>query len=192
MLNPTPADFDENHNPWRTLSSEVKYQNPWISVREDQVLNPSGGPGIYGVVTMKNKALGIVPVDAEGNTWLVGQYRYPLNEYSWEIPMGGGPVALDILESARRELREETGLTARRWTRIARLHTSNSVTDEEGFVFLAEDLEPGETEPEETEDLRLWKLPLAEAIRMVMDDRITDGVSVAGLLKAEKVLAGRK
>lgn len=191
MVNSVPENFDEKYNPWRTLSTEVKYQNPWISVREDQVLNPGGGRGIYGVVTMKNKALGIVPVDAQGNTWLVGQYRYPLNEYSWEIPMGGGPVELDILESAQRELREETGLTARRWTRIARLHTSNSVTDEEGFVYLAEDLEPGQTEPEETEDLRLWKLPLAEAVRMVMDDRITDGVSVAGLLKAEKVLAAR-
>ena len=189
-LSPEP-NFDETHNPWRTLSTEVKYHNPWISVREDQVLNPGGGQGIYGVVSMKNKALGIVPVDAEGNTWLVGQYRYPLNEYSWEIPMGGGLLEHDILESAQRELKEETGLTAARWTRIARLHTSNSVTDEEGFVYLAEDLTAGEVEPEETEDLRLWKLPLAEAIRMVMDDRITDGVSVAGLLKAEKVLQSR-
>ena len=190
-LSPPPI-IDESHNPWQTQSSDVKYQNPWISVREDVVLNPGGGQGIYGVVTMKNKALGIVPVDAEGNTWLVGQYRYPLSEYSWEIPMGGGPVELDILESAQRELREETGLMATRWTRIARLHTSNSVTDEEGFVFLAEGLTMGEVEPEETEDLRLWKLPLAEAVRMVMDDRITDSVSVAGLLKAEKVLAGRQ
>ena len=189
-LSPEP-NFDETHNPWRTLSTEVKYHNPWISVREDQVLNPGGGRGIYGVVSMKNKALGIVPVDADGNTWLVGQYRYPLNEYSWEIPMGGGLLEHDILESAQRELKEETGLTAARWTRIARLHTSNSVTDEEGFVYLAEDLTAGEVEPEETEDLRLWKLPLAEAIRMVMDDRITDGVSVAGLLKAEKVLQSR-
>ena len=185
------SNFDETHNPWRTLSTEVKYHNPWISVREDQVLHPGGGRGIYGVVSMKNKALGIVPVDADGNTWLVGQYRYPLNEYSWEIPMGGGLLEHDILESAQRELKEETGLTAARWTRIARLHTSNSVTDEEGFVYLAEDLTAGEVEPEETEDLRLWKLPLAEAIRMVMDDRITDGVSVAGLLKAEKVLQSR-
>jgi 8-oxo-dGTP pyrophosphatase MutT (NUDIX family) len=175
---------DETHNPWQTLSTELKYQNPWISVREDQVINPKGGRGIYGVVSMKNKALGIIPVDAEGNTWLVGQYRYALNEYCWEIPMGGGPVELDILESAQRELREETGLTARRWTRIARLHPSNSVTDEEGFVFLAEDLEPGETEPEETEELHLWKLPLAEAVQMALDNRITDAISVAGLLKA--------
>jgi 8-oxo-dGTP pyrophosphatase MutT (NUDIX family) len=183
--------IDENHNPWQVLSTEVKYHNPWISVREDQVVNPGGGRGIYGVVTMKNRALGIVPLDADGNTWLVGQYRYPLNEYSWEIPMGGGPVELDTLESAKRELREETGLLANRWTNIARLHTSNSVTDEEGFVFLAEDLEQGEVEPEETEDLRLWKLPLAEAVQMVMNNQITDAVSVAGLLKAEKVLASR-
>ncbi|WP_375417087.1 NUDIX domain-containing protein [uncultured Hymenobacter sp.] len=188
---PTPPLLDETHNPWQTLHTEVKYQNPWISVREDQVLNPGGGPGIYGVVSMKNKALGIIPVDNEGNTWLVGQYRYPLNEYSWEIPMGGGPVELDILESARRELKEETGLLARRWTHLARLHTSNSVTDEEGFVFLAEDLEQTAAEPEETEDLRLWKLPLAEAVRMALDDRITDAISVAGLLKADRVLADR-
>ena len=169
----------------------MKYQNPWISVRQDEVLNPKGRPGIYGVVSMKNKAIGIVPVDAEGNTWLVGQYRYTLGEYSWEIPMGGGPVELDVLESAQRELREETGLVAARWTRIARLHTSNSVTDEEGFVFLAEDLTQAEWEPEETEDLRLWKLPLTQAVALALDDTITDAISVAGLLKAERVLAGR-
>jgi 8-oxo-dGTP pyrophosphatase MutT (NUDIX family) len=188
---PSAPAVDETHNPWQTLSTEVKYHNPWISVREDQVLNPGGGRGIYGVVSMKNKALGIVPVDTEGNTWLVGQYRYPLNEYSWEIPMGGGLIEHDILASAQRELKEETGLVAARWTRIARLHTSNSVTDEEGFVFLAEELSQGDVEPEETEDLRLWKLPLAEAVRMAMDDRITDGISVAGLLKAERILAER-
>ena len=106
--------------------------------------------------------------------------------------MGGGPVELDILESARRELREETGLLAGRWTRIARLHTSNSVTDEEGFVFLGEDLTQADWEPEETEDLRLWKLPLAQAVAMAMADEITDVISVAGLLKAEKVLAERE
>ncbi|GAA4375397.1 NUDIX hydrolase [Hymenobacter koreensis] len=184
-------NVDETRNPWQVLGSEIKYQNPWISVREDQVINPGGGRGIYGVVSMKNKALGIVPVDEHGNTWLVGQYRYPLNEYSWEIPMGGGLIGIDIQESAERELQEETGLLARRWTNIARLHTSNSVTDEEGFVFLAEDLEQGELAPEETEELHLWKLPLSQAVEMVMSNRITDAISVAGLLKAERVLASR-
>ncbi|RZK35414.1 MAG: NUDIX hydrolase [Hymenobacter sp.] len=186
-----PTDFDPLHNPWQTLSTEDIYHNPWIRVRQDKIINPKGGAGIYGVVSMKNKAIGIVPLDEAGNTWLVGQYRYTLNEYTWEIPMGGGPVELDVLESAQRELREETGLTADRWTRIARLHTSNSVTDEEGFVFLAENLTQGEWEPEESEDLRVWKLPLAQAVAMVMRDEITDAISVAGLLKAEKFLAGR-
>ena len=187
-----PTDFDPAQNPWQTLSTEPKYQNPWIKVREDQVRNPKGGAGIYGVVSMQNKAIGIVPVDADGNTWLVGQYRYTLNEYSWEIPMGGGLLDVDTVESAQRELREETGLLAARWTRISRLHTSNSVTDEEGFVFLAEDLTQADWEPEETEDLRLWKLPLSQAIELVMSDKITDAISVAGLLKAEKILAARR
>lgn len=178
---------DYTRNPWKTLSTTPIYSNPWISVREDKVINPKGGPGIYGVVSFKNKAIGIIPVDKDLNTWLVGQYRYSLNEYCWEIPMGGGPIGIDILLSAQRELKEETGLTAAKWTNIARIHTSNSVTDEEGFVFLAEDLTHGETEEEETEELKLWKLPLAEAVAMVMDDRITDAISVGGLLKAARI-----
>lgn len=177
-----------NKNPWTSLSSRDIYDNPWIHVREEQVLNPKGGKGIYGVVSFKNKAIGIIPLDKDGNTWLIGQYRYPLNEYSWEIPMGGGPLAIDKLESAKRELKEETGFTAEKWTLIARIHTSNSVTDEEGWVYLAEELEEGETEFEETEDLRIWKLPLTEAIEMVMQNRITDSLSVGGLLKAARIL----
>ncbi len=187
-----PSDFDPQHNPWQTLSTALKYENPWISVREDQVLNPRGGPGIYGVVSMRNKAIGIVPLDEQGNTWLVGQYRYTLNEYCWEIPMGGGVIGVAPVESAQRELREETGLLAARWTHLARLHTSNSVTDEEGFVFLAQGLTQTAWEPEETEDLRLWKLPLTQAVDLVMKDVITDAISVAGLLKAERILAGKR
>ena len=175
-------------NPWTTLSSAPIYENPWLSVREDQVLNPKGGRGIYGVVSFKNLAIGIVPVDADGNTYLVGQYRYPLREYSWEIPEGGGPLGVDALESAKRELKEETGFTAATWTNIGRIHTSNSVTNEEGYIFLAQDLTPGETEPEETEDLVIKKLPLTEAVEMVMAGEITDSLSIAGLLKAEKLL----
>jgi 8-oxo-dGTP pyrophosphatase MutT (NUDIX family) len=179
--------MEKHPNPWKTLSTRPLYDNPWISVREDQVINPKGGKGIYGVVHFKNKAIGIIPVDEEGYTWLVGQYRYALEEYCWEIPMGGGPLAIDILESAKRELKEETGFTAARWTMIARIHTSNSVTDEEGFVFLAEDLTPGETAPEETEELTIRKVHLREAVAMVMDNRITDSISVGGILKAARL-----
>ncbi|WP_161888817.1 NUDIX domain-containing protein [Pontibacter russatus] len=180
--------IDENHNPWTTLSTSHIYQNPWISVREDQVLNPKGGEGIYGVVSMKNKAIGIIPIDDEGYTYLVGQYRYPLNEYSWEIPMGGGLIENDLLESAKRELKEETGFTAARWTNIARLHTSNSVTDEEGFVFLAQELTAGETAFEETEELHIRRVKFTEAVEMAMSNKITDAISVAGLLKAALLL----
>ena len=179
---------EEVKNPWQTLATKAIYKNPWISVREDQVINPKGGKGIYGVVSFKNKALGIIPIDEEMNTWLVGQYRYALNEYSWEIPMGGGLLENDILESAKRELKEETGFTAAKWTKICRLHTSNSVTDEEGFVYLAQELTAGETEFEETEDLKIWKLPFKEAVEMVMRDEITDAISVAGILKAARLL----
>jgi 8-oxo-dGTP pyrophosphatase MutT (NUDIX family) len=170
-------------NPWTTLSGEEKYDNRWINVTEYQVINPGGGRGIYGKVHFKNKAIGVIPVDSEGNTWLVGQFRYTLNEFHWEIPEGGAPLTESPLEAAKRELKEETGLTAKKWSQIARLHTSNSVTDEEGFVFLAEDVELGENELEETEaDLKVLKLPIKKAIDMVKRGEITDSMSMIGLL----------
>ncbi len=152
---------------------------------EDQVRNPQGGPGIYGRVLFKNRAIGIVPLDGKGNTWLVGQYRYVLDQYSWEIPMGGAPLEEDILEAAKRELAEETGLRAGQWTPLTTIHLSNSVCDEVGHAFLAEDLTQGDTQFEETEKIEIQKLPLDEAVEMAMDGRITDSLSVAALLKLQ-------
>lgn len=174
-------------NPWKILSEAEIYQNPWIGVTEYKVINPSGNEGIYGKVHFKNKALGIVPIDEEGYTWLVGQYRFTLEEYSWEIPMGGGLIGKSILDSAKRELKEETGLTAKKWTEIMRIHTSNSATDEEGFIYIAEELTPGNTEFEDTEQLELRKVKLSEAIDMVMSGEITDAISIAGLLKVARM-----
>ena len=173
----------EIKNPWTTLSGEEKYNNPWINVTEYQVINPSGGPGIYGKVHFKNKAIGVIPVDNDGNTWLVGQFRYTLNEFCWEIPEGGGHLDGDPLEAAKRELKEETGFTANKWSMLTRLHTSNSVTDEEGFLFLAEDLVAGESQLEETEaDLEVKKVSLKEALEMIGRGEITDSMSLIGLL----------
>lgn len=178
----------KTHNPWITKKTNEIYQNPWIRVEEHEIINPAGNDGIYGTIHFKNKAMAIIPIDQERNTWLVGQYRYPLDQYSWEVPMGGGPIGEDLLKSAKRELKEETGLTAQKWTEIMKIHTSNSVTDEEGIVYLAEDLTQGESEFEETEILHIRKLPFAEVLEMVMNGSITDGISIAGILKAARIL----
>jgi 8-oxo-dGTP pyrophosphatase MutT (NUDIX family) len=178
----------EIKNPWTTLSGEVKYDNPWITITEYQVINPGGGRGIYGKVHFKNKAIGIIPIDNENNTWLVGQYRYTLSEWAWEIPEGGAPMGQSPVDAAHRELLEETGLKASEMKQIMRLHTSNSVTDEEGFIFLAEGLEQGDSQPEESEaDMKVWKLPLRDAVQMVIDGKITDSMSVMGLLMVARM-----
>lgn len=170
-------------NKWTKLDSQTVYENPWIEVQHHEVINPSGGKGIYGQVNFKNLAIGIVPLDKEGNTYLVGQHRFPIDEYSWEIPEGGCPHDEDILDCAKRELLEETGLRAEKWTQISKIHTSNSVCNETGFIFLAEELTQGEAEPEETEDLVVRKVSLEEAFQMVMRNEITDSLSIAGILK---------
>lgn len=177
-------------NPWKTCAVRDVYDNAWIRVTEHQVINPSGGKGLYGVVGFKNLAIGIVPLDEHDNTWLVGQYRYTLDAYSWEIPMGGSPVDTDPLAGAKRELREETGLSAERWTEIMRLHTSNCVTDELGIVYIARGLSLGNPQFDETELLDIRKIGMKEAVAMVMNGEITDALSVAGLLKAEYLRLG--
>lgn len=171
-------------NPWTMLSSRSVYRNPWIHVREDQVRNPSGGRGIYGVVEYQNRAVGVIPVDTDGHTWLVGQYRYTHDRYEWEIPEGGCPAGEELLECARRELREETGLVAARYELLlGELQLSNSTSDERAWLYVAEGLTQQNADPEETEALELWRLPLAEAVAMAADGRIRDAMSVAGLLR---------
>ncbi len=173
----------QDNNPWKTLSSNPIYENPWISLTEHQVINPGGGKGIYGEVHFKNLAIGIIPIDDHNNTWLVGQYRYPLKKYSWEIPEGGCPEGTDPLESAKRELLEETGIIANSWVEIQRIHLSNSVSDELGIIYLAKELSFGESSPEESEELSVKKLPFEDAFQMVMNGEITDSLSVAAILK---------
>lgn len=170
--------------PWRRLQVQPVYDNPWISVTHEQVITPAGTAGIYGVVHFKSRAIGIIPIDEQGYTWLVRQFRYTLQQHLWEIPMGGGALNDDPLLAAQRELAEETGLRAAQWQEIMRIYVSKSVTDEEGVVFVARGLSVGATQLEHTEaDLEVLRLPLSEAIQWVLDGKITDVISCAGLLK---------
>ena len=164
------------------------FENPWFTVREDHVINPGGGENLYGNIHFKNRAVAILPLAKDGSTWLVGQDRYTLGEYSWELPMGGAPLDEAPLAAAARELQEETGLTAGDWQEYMRLHTSNSVTDEVGIVFVARALNEGKQALEETENIELRRLPLTEAIAMAEKGEITDAISVAALLKAREFI----
>ena len=176
---------DDTPNPWETKSSKSVYENNWIEVSHREVLTPSGTNGIYGKVHFKNVAIGIIPLDKEGNTWIVGQYRYTLNQYSWEIVEGGGALNEPLLDAAKRELLEETGITASTWTPVLEMHLSNSVSDEYGVAFLASDLRFGVAEPEETEQLQVRKLPFEEVYQMAMRGEITDALSLAAIFKVK-------
>lgn len=168
---------------WKKLSSRAVWENDWMQVFEDDVINPGGGRNLYGYVHFKNRAVAIIPLDDDDNTWLVGQQRYTLGAWSWELPMGGAPLDEAPIDAARRELKEETGLTATDWSELMQLHPSNSITDEFAIVYVAKGLLEGETEFEETEDLEVRKLPLSQAIAMVKAGEITDAISVAALLR---------
>jgi len=175
-------------NPWKILAEKLVYDNKWIRLTEYDVLNPKGGKGIYGKIHFKNIAIGIVVLDEALNTYLVGQYRFALDEYSWEIPEGGGPLGELPLDAAKRELLEETGLVAQEWTQLLKLHLSNSVSDEYSVIFLARHLEQHAPMPDDTEQLVIKKLPFEEAWQMVEDGRITDVMSVAAIQKVNRML----
>ena len=176
---------------WLELDREAKYSNPWIELRHSNVAFPNGGKGIYGKVHFKNLAIGILAITAKDEIFLVGQERFPFDgAYSWEIIEGGGPLADDPLESAKRELKEETGLVAQNWTLIQEMHLSNSVSDEKSMVYLASDLEQFEAQPEESEKLQVKKIPFAEALQMVLKGDIKDSISVAAILRYELLKRG--
>jgi 8-oxo-dGTP pyrophosphatase MutT (NUDIX family) len=179
---------DDPVNPWKTLSTELVHESPWISVTKHDVLNPSGNPGTYSVVHFKNLAIGVLPLDKNLNTWLVGQFRYPINRYSWEIPEGGGKLDVDPLDSAKRELKEETGIIASKWTKIQEMHLSNSASDEFCILYLAQNLEFKESEPEDTEQLEIRKVPFEALYQMVINGEITDSLTVTAALKVKLMM----
>jgi 8-oxo-dGTP pyrophosphatase MutT (NUDIX family) len=176
-------DMKEAKNPWTVVSRATAYENSWIRVEHNDVLNPAGKPGVYGVVHFKNHAIGVVPIDEDGSVILVGQYRFPHAVYSWEIPEGGGPAGATILESAQRELHEECGVTARNWLEIVGMDLSNSVTNEKGTAYLAWDLSHGPAQPEDEEQLHVIRVPFREALGRVKRGEIRDSLSVAAILR---------
>lgn len=178
----------EERGPWKTLSVEERYSTPWISVSHHEVLDPSGTPGIYGVVHFKNLAVGVIPLDDDLNTWIVGQYRYPIDTYSWEIPEGGGRRDRPALESAKRELREEVGIEAERWTTILEMDLSNSASDEVAILYVAQGLTFFEPEPDHNEELAMRKLPFEELYAMVTSGEVRDSLTVAAVLRVKLML----
>jgi 8-oxo-dGTP pyrophosphatase MutT (NUDIX family) len=167
--------------PWQRRARRVAYENPWLTVWHDDVIRPDGSPGVYGVVHFASLAVGIVALDAQDRVLLVGQHRYPLDSYSWEVPEGGVPPDEDPLDGARRELREETGVVASGWRELARFHLSNSVTDEVGVLFLATGLTLESAAPEATEELDVRWAPFEDALAMTLDGRITDAIAIMGI-----------
>lgn len=170
-------------NPWTRVSARTVYENPWIRVEDHVVVEPGGQPGQYGKVCFKSNAIAVLPLDSDGYTTLVGQYRYTLDEYSWELPMGGTHPDETPQQAGERELREETGLIAANWRQLMRIHTSNSVTDEVGYVFLATDLKQDSAAPDSTEQLQIRRIPLQEAHERAISGAITDAMTIAAILR---------
>ena len=163
------------NGPWTIHSTHTAFENPWVRIETNDVFHPDGSPGTYGVVRYANLAIGVLPVDQTGHTWLVGQHRFPFDAYSWELPEGGGPKGEDPKQSAARELAEETGLRASSWLEIGQWHLSNSVTDERAIGYIAWGLEKGEARPEPSEDLKIERVPVAELVERCISGEITDG-----------------
>lgn len=178
----------KKRGPWTTLSERPAYETPWISVAHHEVIDPGGKQGVYGVIHFKNIAVGVVPLDDELNTWIVGQYRYPLEAYSWEIPEGGGKRDVPAVESAKRELREEAGIEATQWTEILQMDLSNSASDEQAVIFVAQGLSFHDPEPDHDEELEQRKLPFAELYEMVRRGEVRDSLTVAAVLKVQLML----
>ena len=169
---------------WSVRSARTAYENPWLILRHYETVAPTGNPAIYGVVSYKNLAIAILPLHENGDVTLIGQHRMPLADYTWEIPEGGGPIGIDPLESAQRELREEAGLVAAEWRQVLRFQLSNSISDERGFGFIATGLEAAEAEPDETEALQIARAPFREVLGLVTAGEITDAMTVAMILRA--------
>lgn len=181
-----PAWLRAHGSPWKRIAERPVFENPWIKVTEHDALAPTGRPAHYGVVSFKNLAIAVLPIHDDGAIILVGQNRFALADYSWELPEGGSPLAEDPLEGAKRELAEETGLVAAHWQEVLRAQLSNSVTDERAIGYIATGLASGghAHEADETEDLAMVRVPFREALEAALAGHIQDMLTLAMLLRA--------
>mgnify|MGYP005989830823 FL=1 len=177
-----------NKNPWKTLSSAQIYESPWITLQVDDVINPAGKKSTYSITKFKKLAVGVLPIDQDGFTYIVGQWRYPFEKYTWEIPEGGGDFGVDPQISGARELKEETGIEANKWEKIVEMDMSNSATNEVAHIYLATELTFGAAHPDEDEEIELKKIHFDDFYKMVIDGEITDSLSVAAALKYKLML----
>ncbi len=169
---------------WTGGEGAVRFANPWLELIEYDATAPTGHRTRYGVVRFKNLAVGVLPLFEDGTVVLVGQQRFPLMNYSWEMPEGGSPAGEDPLEGAQRELAEEAGLKARSWTKILDLEMSNSVTDERGVCYLARELTACAKAPDQTEDLAVARVPFRDLLAAVIAGEVRDSLTVAATLRA--------
>lgn len=184
MQNDIENDWPDDENPWRVTGVSTPFSNAWLTIESSEVIHPDGKPGIYSVVRIRRLAVGVLPIDDDGYVHLVGQWRFPLGRYSWEMPEGGGELGEDAIECARRELAEETGFSAGAYQQILELDLSNSLTDERAVLFLATNLTPGEAHPEGTEVLQRRRAHFSDVLTRVVDGRIRDAMTVAAVLRA--------
>jgi ADP-ribose pyrophosphatase len=177
-------EAETENDPFVTLSSQIAYQNGWIKVEHQEVLRPDGSPGIYGIVRFVHRAVGVLPIDEEGCVWLVGQYRRPLEAWSWEMPEGGVPLGEDLEAGARRELQEETGLLAQTLAKVLEMDLSNSVSDEVATCYIAYGLRQGPAAPECTEVLKIKRMHFQDVLAEVGAGHIRDAMTVATIYRA--------
>jgi ADP-ribose pyrophosphatase len=180
--------LEEIKSPWKVLNSQEVYTSPWIKVTKHDVLDPSSTKGTYSVVHFKHYAIGVLPLDDDYNTWIVGQYRFPLERFTWEIPEGGGDLDQSPLTSAKRELSEEVGISADKWTKIQEFDTSNASTDEKAIIYVAQNLNFHESHPDDNEQLTVKKLPFSELYQLAIEGKITDSLSLVAILKTKLLI----
>lgn len=179
--------MEKINGPWKIIDTILKYKNPWIEVREDQVIRPDGKPGIFGVVNMK-AGISVLPIDEEGFVYLTKEFHYAIEKDSIETVSGGIDDNEKPLDTAKRELLEELGIEAEEWIDLGLVNPFTTVIKSPANIFIAKKLKFKGANPEGTEIIGTIKVKLEQAVDMVMRSEITHGQSCILILKANEYL----